>query len=479
MDENLLIQVDISVDQSYEKCDLSYKVFKDIDFTEIGPISFYRSDFRGSKFSSVTFSDNNFDLADFIGCSFINVESKGSNWGNCEIKNSYFKKCQFYFNKYGEAAIHNTTFQKCVFENETFKFTMFDCDFYNCQFINCIFDQCTTERLSFNNCTFIKTEMSTMHAENFKFTDCTVRDTYLGSCFIGTYLFKNVDMNLFGFKYRGQIMSIGDNYFDDLIKQLNDQHRYFEYLNLVLLCNKFPDYGSIFCEIFRSILHEPNDNIRNYNIKSSIDMLAFYYNSHRLPLYSFLKILGYLQDIDSTNNIVPANSIMSFKEAFFKLNCIISNEIFDDSYALSVPDEAECKLSIHCNDNSFEDAKAKVKNLIEYANERLGNYYQDPLYEIVEEKQGSVIITIATSLLLSLIVTKVVKEVFGTFCDIKLRNAKTNKKVELITKSNSITSLEKITVSDESDATNQKQIMKLYNSIGKDYIIGLLLEFFL
>ena len=87
MNENLQITLDFHAGQSYEKCDLSYRIFKDLDFSVIGPISFFRSDFRGSKFSSITFLCNNFDLADFIGNTFLNVEFREVNWGNSEVKN--------------------------------------------------------------------------------------------------------------------------------------------------------------------------------------------------------------------------------------------------------------------------------------------------------------------------------------------------------------------------------------------------------
>ncbi|MDE6606915.1 MAG: hypothetical protein K2K54_04055, partial [Lachnospiraceae bacterium] len=62
-------------EEKVEKQDLTYQIFKDLDYTKLMyKTSFYRSDFRGSKFENVTFYQNNFDIADFINNMFINVE---------------------------------------------------------------------------------------------------------------------------------------------------------------------------------------------------------------------------------------------------------------------------------------------------------------------------------------------------------------------------------------------------------------------
>lgn len=479
MDRFLQTALNFQNGQSYEKCDLSYRVLKDLDFSIIGPISFFRSDFRGSKFSSITFCHNNFDLADFIGNTFMNVEFREINWGNSEVKNCYFTKCQFFSNSYNDSAIHNTTFEKCIFENETFRFTMFDCEFHNCQFINCTFDQCTTDNLVFSGCQIIKTEMSTMHAENFKFLNCIIRDTYLGSCFMGTYLFKNVDMNLLSFKYRGEIQSLHSNFFDELIDTFLIQKRYFEHLNLLLLCRKTSDFSKVFRTLFPQILEESNPNTRNYNIKNSIEMLIFYYNSDLLQFSSLLEIMAFLQTLNQNTSIIPHGSVLVFREAVFKLSNTISEADFDSDYLASIPDSKCCRVVIHCTDTSFQQAEERINRIFEIANQKLNNHYEPPYFKIIEEKKGSVILTISSALLLSLMAAKVVKSIFGIFCEMKITSAKTKKEVELIENSKSVTSLRKITQVDKTLEQDEKQILELNEVFGKDYIINLLVEYIL
>ena len=474
---NNTLQINIEANESYEKRNLSYMYIKDLDFSTT-PVSFYRSDFRGTKFSSITFVSNNFDLADFIGSTFLNVEFRNVNWGNSEIKNSYFTKCQFYENDYNDAAVHNTTFEKCVFENEIFRFTMFDCEFNNCQFINCAFDQCTTDNISFTNCQLIKTEMSTMHAENFRFTDCIIRDTYLGSCFLGTYLFKNLDMHLFRLKYRGELQNWHENFCNDTLHAFLGQKRYFEYLNFLLLCDSSEEYSKIFMDIFPKIMEEENINIRNYNIKNSIEMLAFYYNSEKLNFKCFLEISGFLQNIDRNPCIIPKESLLVFKQAMLKLNNSLNEINYDINYLNAIPYDQKCKISIHCSDTSFMAAKKSITEIFECANKQLNNFYEPPYFEVIDEKKGSVILEIASYLLLSLIVAKVIKSHFGTFCEMKILGAETKKRVELIEKSKSMTALEKASLSSESKLMKQntKQIMDLHSMLGKDYIIDLVIE---
>lgn len=463
---------------SYEKCDLTYTVFKDVDFSKIGSISFYRSDFRGTKFQSCVLKNNNFDLADFIGTSFINVEINTVNWGNCEIKNAYFSKCQFYNNHYNDAACHNTIFEKCVFENEVFRMTIFDCQFINCQFINCTFDQCSADTLEFIDCNIIKTEMSTMHAENFKFSNCIIRDTYLGACFLGTYFFKNVDMNILAFKYRGEIVTVDDKYFYEFIGKLYEQKRYFEHLNLALLLQYRHDFSNRFIHCINEMLKENNANLRNYNLKNSLDMLLYYFNTDMISFHEVLKITTLLNEI-SIANVVPKDSLLVFSEYLSRINRCISDADFDINYTSSLPIESSCCMTLHLNDESFTNAKANVDSIFACANRNLDAPFEEPLWSFVEENKGSIVLTVTTSLILGLAVVKTVKMMYGLVCDIRVMSAKTKKEIELIEKSKSSTALLGITNRTNSPATDQKEVLELTKTLGKDYIISTILKFML
>ena len=479
---DLVIRYSANNPTEFESRDLSYEIFKDLDFTENYAISFYRSDFRGSKFISDTFYKNNFDLADFIANSFINTEFKEVNFGNCEFKNGVFVKCHFNSNIYGDLAIHNCDYKNCTFENEVFHMTMFDCTFYDCKFINCIFEQCSTERLDFEKCTFLKVEMSTMHAENFKFYNCILRDTFLGACFLGTYLFKNVDLNLLSFKYRGKVVSInGNDYFKNYLNELKIQKRYYEYLNLYLIMYSGKDeYYDVFTTVFEDIFNEDNPKVLEYNLNGIFDILEFYYNSSTLPLLIFFKIFCDLSD-RFINNRIPQKNLLLYCERIQRLNTMLSSFTFSNDYLSDIPKDNIAFLEVHCNDESFQSAEKKIKYLLSYVNEiYLNSHIQEPLFKIIEEKNGSVIITISSCLLLSLLATKVIKEIYGTLCEIKITHAKTNKEIALIESSKSVAKLnEAIQVGQLSSDSKDTSLMKIYDTLGKDYIIGMILKIFL
>lgn len=472
-------------EEDFDSCeckDLSFLHIKDLNYKERSPISFYRSDFRGSKFSSNTFFNNNFDLADFIGNSFINTEFENVNFGNSEFKNGVFLKCRFNNNTYGDLAIHDCDYKKCIFENEVFQMTMFNCTFEDCQFIDCTFEQCSTENLEFKNCTFIKVEMSTMHAERFKFTECTLRDTYLGACFLGSYLLKDVDFNLLNFKYRGKIVEAGSSdYFNTLLNNLKEQGRIFEFLNLYLLLNgASEEYPELLCNALLSCFKEDNYKVSEYNIKGIFELVEFYSDSPRLPFTVlcgiYIKLIGLFE-----NNKVPQKYLMLFSECMFRLGKLISDFDFNLNYLYNVPLYQNAELEFHINDNSFEKAEDKINYLFDYINKNFFNTYLDrPLYKITERKTGSVIITVSTSLILALLTTKVIKEIYGTICQIKIAHAQTSKEIALIKTSKSAAKLSEITqMATENQKMQESNLMQIYNTIGKDYIISTLLNFFL
>lgn len=466
--------------ENYECRDLSYTIFDNINFSQTGSISFYRSDFRGSKFSSDIFFENNFDLADFIGNTFINVEFQMVNWGNCEIKNGVFIKCQFDKNVYGDLAIHNCNFEKCTFENEVFHMTMFDCSFTKCKFINCIFDQCSTDNIAFDNCTFVKVEMSTMHAENFEFSSCILRDTYLGACFLGTYMLKNVDISLIKFKYRGEVVNIGsDDYFYLFLNQLKQQNRIFEYLNLYLIINDVDnEYAEIFCKNIQKCLEEENEEVLIYNLRSSLKIIDFYYNTPLLPLLTTYKIYITLKEMLSIK-IIPEKWILEFTEGLNRIETKINSFNFNDNYLPKYSVSQMALMELHINDSSFDKAQNNITILFDfickkYFKENKANKY----YKIIDIREGSVIITISTCLILSLLTAKVIKTMFGSFCKIRIAHAETNKRIELIKNSKNALKLEETLNIKDSDIDDQNELMKLYNAIGKDYIISIILKFF-
>ena len=165
--------------------------------------------------------------------------------------------------------------------------------------------------------------------------------------------------------------------------------------------------------------------------------------------------------------------------SLYKLNSTISNADYDYKYIQSVPYNAKCNITFHLADLSFDAANKKINKIFELANSIINYPYNGQLYEVLEQKRGSIVITVSSYLVLGLIGAKIIKSAYGVLCDMQILHAKTKKQVELIEKSKNNTALTEITNSIKLEPVDQKDILKLHSTLGKDYIISAILNFFL
>lgn len=461
-------------EEKVEKQDLTYQLFKDIDYTILkNKTSYYRSDFRGSRFENITFAENNFDIADFINNTFFNVEFLSVIWGEAEIKNCYFQKCQFKNNKYTSVPFTNTTFIKCDFSNEIFRLTMKDCTFVECTFKNCIFDQCSTDSIRFENCIVIKCEFSTMHAENYQIIDCIFRDTYLGINFLGTYLMKGTDFNLLSFKYRGEIVPITDEkFFDEYTYSMFKYNRYYEYLNLIILLKPYNlNLEDEFVKIIENFNNITNPNLRKYTIKCILEMLEFYLGSEHLNISSFCNILII---ISQRINMFSQIEQLEIECGLFRLKSIMCSLNMDIDYLLDCNPSQIVSAELTFDTNDKEQAQKELNSLFTNINKKiLDSYYTVP-YKIISIRKGSIIITITVSLMLLLLTAKVIKTVCHSMCRMTIEVATSKKMLEIIDHSKTPITLSKAMqayntidgiLKDEEDEMNNlvKLIIKLPN----------------
>ena len=459
--------------------DLSYTIFKELDFSlSREKISFYRSDFRGSHFENIVFQGNIFDIADFINCTFINVEFVNCDLGEAEFKNCYFSKCRFTSNIYGDLCIHDSFLSKCVFKNEIFRMTCINCQFEDSEIIDCIFDQCTTDKISFSNCTIINCDMSTMHAENYKITGGSFLDTFWGSCFIGSYLIKKVDLKLIKFKYRGKEVKLSDDYFPKFFQKLKAEGRWFEYLNCLVLSHT--EINAFIAELqlaLEMICKESNRQVRQYNLSNIFDMLSFYAFSDDINVYNTLCIYQYITSFDwekfYSSEIILLNSLLfNYNEKINRLN--IDTQNFD------IPLNVQCELVIHYSSSDHSAAIKDASYLLNAVNEKiLNNIYPPNSFEILSIKDGSTILTISTYLLLALFSSKIIRMIHGDICKMRVDNRITKRSLHLLDNTTSLSALSKakasICISD--DEKLQTSVKKLYGEFNKSSIIEAILNF--
>lgn len=480
--ETSLEHVWLETSKDYECQNLSYRMIENLDFQQIShKTSFYRSDFRGTIFESDIFVENNFDLVDFISNTFKNVEFHRVNFGKAEFKNGYLRNCVFNKNIYEDIAIHGCTFTGCTFRNEIFRLTMLNCQFNHCTFINCTFDQCSTDTLVFRECVFLKCELSTMHAENFKFERCTFRDAFLGTCFLGTYLIKDTDLDLISFKYRGKIIDTHSSTFlNDLEADLLQHNRFFEHFNFSLLfhSDRLEELVNQFPQIVAKALQEPNPNVREYNLTGIFDVIGFYLGSDVIPIFYALKFFEILRQYPLSQ--IPPENRLCYLQHVYSLETLISSMDYSVEYILTLPKAISGIATVHCREDSITAAENFIDSLLSLANQKyLKNYYEPPYFKTISYEKGSVILTIASSLLLLLMATKVIGSVNRSLCDIRIEAAKTKKAIELINSSNTISAFQKTLAALPQKEIEAVEVQKIFDRLGNSYLIDFIIHYFL
>ena len=280
-----------------EKEDLSFHLFENIDFTESKRhISFFRSDFRGSRFTNVKFFRNNFNRADFISCNIRMCEYLDVDFGSCEIKNCYFENSVFSGNKYDGTTIQQSTFVNCQFKNDQFLVAMHDCHFIGCNFSECTFEQSSTEKLMFTNCQLSDSDFATMHAEGHAFISCTLKNICLGVSYVFGYLFSDTNVEDIDYLYRGEIVSY--KALSNLYNRLLPESRYFEFINANVLLKQFNDISGLIANSFNSLRAVKIVQFRQTEINNILSAICFYVRQSKFPFEELIKILDFLDKFE-------------------------------------------------------------------------------------------------------------------------------------------------------------------------------------
>ena len=365
-----------------EKEDLSYYVFKDINFFESKRhISFFRSDFRGSSFFNVKFYRNNFDRADFISCNIRSCGFDSVDFGGCEIKNCYFENAVFKSNKYNGTAIHQSTFVNCHFCNEQFLITMYECKFIECSFSNCGFEQSSTEKLEFLHCQITDTNFATMHAERHTFISCKLKGVCLDISYVFGYLFYDTNIEVADFLYRGEKVFINNPY-----DKLYSESRYFEYINAKVINNELNNISSVIMDFIDRLCSNKIVQFRQTELNSILAAICFYSRHSLLPFDELAKLLDFLdrfnwqqftleETLNYLSKVEMIKHIMSAGE--YLLNSIFVNTIPRDDFAL---------VSICCDTDDFDEALAASEGLIKILLDKID---MPEAYCLVDKKHGS------------------------------------------------------------------------------------------
>lgn len=423
--------------ENHEKCNLSDMVFKDLDYEIIKKnISFFRSDFSRSRFYNCNFVGNLFGRADFIDVHIKNSDFSSVDFGSCLFKNALLEKTTFKKNRYHGVAIQYSFFKNCVFRDEQFVTNMHHCEFHECTFVGCSYKKSSLDNNVYINCEFIKVDISECIADNLKFDSCALRDVFLCANLWTTYLCKNTDIFNFGFKYRGQVTNIWNNNANVFINDLIRKQQYFEYINTIIIGDQIPN-NNLLCEIKRILPLMLNQSmpIRKSSLTKFFDMLLFYRNSNRIAINDYIEIYKYLSEYSW--NDLPINETLLYQSELYKIGKTIEDLEFDLSYICTMPLQFICVSTFHINTDDENKALTYLQNIFKSANCIFcNNAFEEPLIHVLQKEKGSVILTIASTALLTLLVSYVAKRVMHNFNSIHIELGIKNQIIKQLENSN-------------------------------------------
>lgn len=422
--------------KKYETQNLSYSIFKDIDFHNyVQPISFFRSDFRGSKFENISFYKNNFDRADFLDSIFIDCEFEKVNFGCSQIKNCYFENGTFKNNSYRNTSIHSTTFVNCNFPDESFLVNMQHCKLINCTFNGCSFEMSTTDSDVFETCIFENSNLATMHAENHTFINCKFNNVYMDSSYFFGYSISKCNLQNIKFLYRGEYVEFDTFNLKELAFMYDKENRFNDLINLLKYSKKQTGIPNVIKGLINHCSHHPYG--RMFNLSTAINTLVFsamYEEIEFNVLYETYNLLENEKWSDfsfSEKNEVEA-MIAKFKNALFLTS-------YSDEYLSSINQNHFSSLTISFINDDYNYC-------LNCAEKILGSYSQIKCWELIDKQHGSWILTFALpTILLLYILPRIIKNFSDVYFDIKTKKALSKKLLTDLTKPN-ITSnhLEKI-----------------------------------
>lgn len=421
--------------KQFESRDLSYSLLQNINFKEcVNNISFFRSDFRGTKFENVKFFKNNFDRSDFLNSVFIKCSFEKVNFGCCQIKNCYFEDIIFNSNLYRNTSIHSTTFINCEFPDETFLINMQHCKLINCTFSGCGFEMSTTDSNEFIDCSFVNTNLATMHAESHTFINCYFDNVFLGSSYYFGYLITKCYFKNVSFLYRGEYVDLNSLKSNDLLDKFIVEHRYTEIINILKTYNRENDIPMY---VKKAMSHYTDytwgrmldiSNIFKTLIFSAIyEEISFNVLYNILVLFEKESFLDY--SFDERNEILSL--CIKFKNAL-----LLSQH--NDEYLLNINPDLQAIVTFNFSDDDYDKC-------INISNRLINSVSNVKYWELVDKKKGSWILFFSVSAFaLISALPRIIKNYSDIYFDIKVKKAISKKLLEELNSSKSLSKTKKI-----------------------------------
>lgn len=428
-------QIHFNKVKEFESRNLSYSKLENIDFKNcVEPISFFRSDFRGTKFENVSFYKNNFDRSDFLNAIVLDSSFEKVNFGCCQIKNCYFENVAFSNNSYRNTSIHSSVFKNCSFPDESFLINMQRCKFINCTFNGCNFEMSTTDSDEFEKCNFISSNLATMHAENHSFVKCNFNNVYIDSSYYFGYRISKCSFQNIKFLYRGEYVDFSQLNSVDLLNDFVHQHRFVDVINLLKTCNReneIPHYISLCIDFYDSFIWG-----RMLDIINVINTLSFYAVNEDVSFDIIYRTIQILEKINLTSYSFDEKNIIV--SAIIKLKNSLLCSPHSQEYIDNLDKSKMSLVTITFNSDNYD---VSYDNSIKFINSVSNVDY----WKLIDAKKGSWVLVFAVSTFILLTaLPRIIKNYSDVYFDIKIKQSLSKKIVGVLNESKSLNELNKI-----------------------------------
>lgn len=410
-------------------------LFEDLNFGEISEsVSFYRSDFRGSKFLNFKLINNNFDRADFID-SYIEFGRIEKCQFGTDFLNTYFSKVSFYKNDFESCSFSNCTFDHCEFYGDLFQEVgMRNCTFSDCLFEGVDFSMNTVDEVFFEKTSFNVIDFSNQTAINIHFVNCKFNEFKIDPDYIGSYFIRGDFLGEITFVYRGHEISLLEEQheiFEGLITLYIENNRYYEALNMLFQKTMLDNsIGEELVNILKNLFREQIVIVKSYHIEKCLDVIQFYLFERGLQLSVFFFILPVVEKLLENSNelgsrvkhLNKASLIRHYLEEELLFRIVHTDEFEGKSFLI--------ELEIGTNDREY--AISVVKSFFNDLEKEIRISDDIKLYEIVNVKSGSIIMDVICYASLLVPLSYVYKRVRRNFNEVAVDYAYRKAAVKLL-----------------------------------------------
>lgn len=369
-------------------------VFANVNEKESGiETSFYRSDFRGAKFSECHFFKNNFSNADFIDSSINRTFFDNCQFKFTEIYNTYMDGVSFDKVLMDSASLVKVVCADCAFEKTKFVATTFrECTFNSCKIENCSFSKNSIDGVDFVKTSFSNVDLSNMTAINLTFSDCTFDNLIIDADYLGSYFFKGNLMDKIKLKYRGKIFDLNISQSDlllNLFKIYFQAERYYEAINVLIQKNLLEkSFSSIFPLlriVIDALVKEKNKLKRTYQIEKIFFLLEFYFNTGYVAITDYFMSIGYIDSLDFINSDFFEK--LGYQEKLGRLKLILSEIDLSEAFLETLRANQKFVLEIKIERKD----KKRFENLFELLVSKISSRlsFEGDAYEIKSIRPGS------------------------------------------------------------------------------------------